>query len=42
MLENGPNASMKNEELKPAPVKIPTVGRIGISEELWREEFFCG
>jgi hypothetical protein len=42
MLENGPNACMKNEELKPAPVKVPAVGRIRISEELRREEFLCG
>jgi hypothetical protein len=36
MLESGPNASMKSEELKPAPVKVPTVGRIWISQEFRR------
>jgi len=41
MLENGPNASMKSEELQPAPVKVPTVDRIWVSQEFRREELLC-
>jgi hypothetical protein len=42
MLENGPNSSMKSEELKASPIKVTTVDRIWVSQEFRREEFLCG
>jgi len=32
---------MKSEELQPAPVKVPTVDRIWVSQEFRREELLC-
>ena len=31
MLEGGPNSSMKSKKLRPRSVKVPAVGRIGVS-----------
>ena len=33
MLENGPDATVNVDVLKPAPIKVPTVGRIRISRK---------
>src|SRR5947209_10948848 len=41
MLESGPHSSMNSEELKPGPVKVPTIDRIRISQQFRRKEFLC-
>jgi len=42
VLENGPDATVNVDVLKPTPIKVPTLGRIGIFQEFRRKEFLCG
>src|SRR6516162_372256 len=41
VFENGPNAAVNIEVLDSTPIKVSTIGRVRVSQEIRREEFLC-